>query len=139
MEIAFKKDGEVYTKNIKFQFDFGTIKILKNELGYDYFVNAAKKWEKQEKEIEAAKREGRDPDLSGELDLDELTYIIVACTKRGKNSSSEETDELTAEEVDSLTMQQLFMIRVEIEGLMAEFQPEAKKDKKPPKNAKRQN
>jgi len=130
-------DKQGNKKEVKFQLDFGTLKILKKELGVDYFSNAAKKWAAYQEELKAAEKENRVPEYQEDIDLDELTSMMIACTKRAK-ANGEGLGELTEDDVDSLSMNQLLLARVEIEALMSDFQPEADPDAQPVKNSKRQ-
>ena len=137
MIITDKQGNKV--KEVRFQLDFGTLKILKNDLGVDYFSNAAKKWAAYQEELKAAEAEGRAPDFQEDIDLDELTFMMIACTKRARaEAEGEELGELTEKDGNSLSMNQLLQARVEIESLMSDFQPEVDPDAKPVKNSKRQ-
>ena len=134
----YDKEGKLI-KEVSFQLDFGTIKILKKEMGVDYFGNAAKRWKEHQDEIEAAKAEDRQPKLDFELDVDEFTSIMIACTKRAKIVAEKEgrkLGELSIDEIDSLSIPQLVAARFEIESLIQDFAPD-KKDE-PVKNVKRQ-
>ena len=125
-------------KEVGFVLDFGTIKTLKKELGVDYFANAARKWQAMIDAQKEAEKKGEEFQYIEELDLDELTSMIVACSMRAA-AMDEKLDTLTAEDVDSLSMPQLLAVKVEIEMLMNDFEPEPDEEQTKPKNSKRRN
>ena len=129
---------KIKDKEVGFVLDFGTIKTLKKELGVDYFGNAAKKWQAMIEAQKEAEKKGEEYQHIEELDLDELTAMMIACSMRAA-ALGKKSDVLTVEDVDSLSMPQLLAVKVEIEMLMNDFEPEPDPEAKPVKNSKRRN